>query len=82
MPRVPNICKHEFKLDVPHYFSKVDDSVSDHYDYEINVREHDWMFVHLVCPKCYEEAHTIMDVEELREVLGGAKIIQSKLKLL
>ena len=85
MPRVPNICKHEFTLDVPHYFSKVDDSVDEHYKLLL-LESADSLdtevFVHLVCPKCYEEAHTTMDVEELAEILRGAKIIQSKLKLL
>lgn len=73
---------HKFILDVPHYFSKQDDPVEEHYEYTIKTREHDSIFVHLVCPECYEEAHTVMDVEELRSILDGAKIIQSKLKLL
>jgi hypothetical protein len=84
MPRVTQ-CKHEFQLDVPHFFSKQDDLVEEYYKILL-LESADSMdpeiFVHLVCSKCYDEGHTVMDVEELAEILRGAKIIQSKLKLL
>lgn len=82
MSRVSNQCVHEYKLDVPHFFSKVDDSVEDYYNILMQTEDSQDLFVHLVCPKCYEEAHTYMNVEEIKEILKGAKIIQSKLKLI
>lgn len=85
MPRVHIECKHEYRLDVPHYFSKEDDTIQDHYNIELQLTAdegRDEVFVHLVCPKCYDEQHTYMSHEELEYVLGGGKIIQSKLKLI
>jgi len=75
-------CKHNYILDVPHYFSKEDDSIYFHYT-EAMTLERPEVFVHLKCEyNCGDEQHTYMDVEELQQVLDGRPIIQSKLKLI
>ena len=80
-----NKCKrneegHIFRLDVPHFYKKEDESVVEHYSNMIRHRLaqrddpfwRNWtpeVFVHLQCQYCGAEEHIYMEMKYLSEVM-------------